>query len=67
MSEHYVASDIDDIPLTRLGNPKYRGWLPSEFGADKQYWEKKGVNPGKLLNDTSESAYRTTNWDPSDY
>jgi hypothetical protein len=52
MSEHYVASDIDDIPLTRLGNHKYRGWLPSEFGADKQYWEKKGVNPGKLLNDT---------------
>ncbi len=31
MSEHYVASDIDDIPLTRLGNPKYRGWLPSEL------------------------------------
>jgi hypothetical protein len=27
-------------------------WLPSEFGADKQYWEKKEVNPGKLLNDT---------------
>ncbi len=22
------------------------------FGADKQYWEKKGVNPDKLLNDT---------------
>ena len=22
------------------------------FGADKQYWEKKGVNPCKLLNDT---------------
>jgi hypothetical protein len=43
---------ISDIPLTRLGNPKYRGWLPSEFGADKQYWEKKGVNPGKLLNST---------------
>ena len=52
MSEHYVASDIDDIPRTRLGNPNYRGWLPSEFGADKLYWEKKGVNPGKLLNDT---------------
>ena len=52
MSEHYVASDIDDIPLTRLGNPKYRGWLPSEFGANKQYWEKKGVNSGKMLNDT---------------
>ena len=52
MSEHYVASDIHDIPLTLLGNPKYRGWLPSEFGADKQYWEKKGVNPRKLLNDT---------------
>ncbi len=48
MSEHYVATYIDDIPLTRLGNPKYRGWLLSEFGADKQYWEKKGVNPGKL-------------------
>ena len=52
MSKHYVASDIDDIPRTRLGNPNYRGWLPSEFGADKLYWEKKGVNPGKLLNDT---------------
>jgi hypothetical protein len=39
-------------PLTRLRNPKYRGWLPSEFGADKQYWEKKGVNPDKMLNDT---------------
>jgi hypothetical protein len=34
MSKHYVASDIDDIPPTRLGIPKYRGWLPSEFGAD---------------------------------
>ena len=67
MSEHSVATDIDDIPQTRLGNPKYRGWLPSEFGADKQYWEKKGVNPGKLLNDTFESAYRTSNWGPSDY
>ncbi len=52
MLEHYVATDIDDIPLTRLGKPNYRRWLPSEFGADKQYWEKKGVNPGKLLNDT---------------
>ena len=52
MSEHYVATDIDDIPRTRLGNPSYRGWLPSEFGADKSYWEKKGVNPSKLLNDT---------------
>jgi len=52
MSEHYVATDIDDIARTRLGNPGYRGWLPSEFGADKSYWEKKGVNPGKLLNDT---------------
>ncbi len=52
MSEHSVATDIDDIPQMRLGNPKYRGWLPSEFGADKQYWEKKGVNPGKLLNET---------------
>jgi hypothetical protein len=37
MSEHYIATDIDDIPRTRLENPKYRGWLPSdsEFGADK--------------------------------
>jgi hypothetical protein len=51
MSEHYVATDIDDIPRTRLGNPIYRGWFPSKFGADKQYQEKKGVNPGKLLND----------------
>jgi hypothetical protein len=52
MSEHYVPTDINDIPRTRLGNPKYRGWLPSKFGADKQYWEKKGFNPCKLLNDT---------------
>jgi hypothetical protein len=57
MSEHYVATDIDDIPRTRLGNPKYRGWLPSEFRADKPYWEKKGVNPGKLLNDAYLNLY----------
>ena len=37
MSKHYVASDIDDIPRTRLRNPNYRGWLPSEFGEDKLY------------------------------
>jgi hypothetical protein len=44
MSAHYVPTDIDDIPRTRLGNPTHRGRLPSEFGADRQYWEKKGVN-----------------------
>ncbi len=57
MSEHYKATDIDAIPRMRLGNPKYRGLLPSKFGADKQYWEKKGVNPGKLLNDTYLNPY----------
>ena len=56
-TEHYLATDIDDIPRTRLGNPKHRGRLPSEFGADKQYWEKKGVNPSKLLNDTFLNPY----------
>ncbi len=56
MSEHYVAIEIDDIARTRPGNPKFRWWLPSEF-ADKQYWEKKGVNPGKLLNDTFLNPY----------
>ncbi len=49
MFEHYVTTDIDDIPRTRLRNPKYRGWLPSEFGADKQYWKTKGVNPGHAV------------------
>ena len=26
MFEHYVASDIDDIPRTRLGNPRRMSW-----------------------------------------
>ncbi len=42
MSEHYMATDIDDNSITRLGNPKYRGWLPSEFGADKTILGEKG-------------------------
>jgi hypothetical protein len=49
MAEHYVPSDADNVSTTRLGNPQFRDWLPSDFGANKIYWEKKGVTGGKLL------------------
>ena len=49
MAEHYVPSESDNINSTRLGNPQFRDWLPSDFGANKIYWEKKGVTGGKLL------------------
>ena len=52
MSEYYIPSASDTIQLTRLGNPKVRDWLPSEFGPDGPYWTKKGLAPGKLLSTT---------------
>ncbi len=43
MSEHYVPLATDNISTTRLGNPQFCDWLPSDFGANKIYWEKVGV------------------------
>ncbi len=52
MAEHYVPSESDNINSTRLGNPQFRDWLPSDFGADARYWEKKGITGGMLLTGT---------------
>ncbi len=49
MAEHYVPSEADNVSTTRLGNPQFRHWLSSNFGANKIYWEKKGVTGCKLL------------------
>ena len=49
LAEHYVPSDADNVSTTRLGNPQFKDWLPSEFGANRSYWEKKAVTGGKLL------------------
>ena len=39
MAEHYVVTATDDFGMTREGHPGFRNWLPSEFGATKNYWE----------------------------
>jgi hypothetical protein len=52
MSEYYIPSASDNVQTTRLGNPKVRNWLPSDFGPDGPYWVKKGLAPGKLLSTT---------------
>ncbi len=52
MAENYLPSEADNVSTTRLGKPQFRDWLPSEFGANRTYWEKKGVTCGKLLNGT---------------
>jgi hypothetical protein len=49
MADYYVPTDTDVVSTTRLGNPHFRDWLPSEFGPNKTYWETKGVTGGKLL------------------
>jgi hypothetical protein len=49
LAEHYVPSEADNVSTTRLGNPQFKDWLPSEFGANRSYWEKKAVTGGKLL------------------
>jgi hypothetical protein len=52
MAEHYVPSESDNMNSTRLGNPQFRDWLPSDLGADARYWEKKGITGGRLLTGT---------------
>ncbi len=49
MAEFYVPTNADTISTTRLGNPQFRDWLPSDFGTKKTYWEKKGLTGSKLL------------------
>jgi hypothetical protein len=49
LAEHYLPSKADNISTARLGNPQFRDWLPSDFGANRTYWEKKAVTGGKLL------------------
>ncbi len=50
MAEHYVSWEAHNVSTTRLGNPQFwDDWLPRYIGANKIYWEKKGVTGGKLL------------------
>jgi hypothetical protein len=49
MAEHYVPSEADNVSTTSLGNPQFRDWLPSEFGANRTYWEKKGSQVASYL------------------
>ena len=50
MAEHYVVNANDNFGTTREGHPKFANFLPSEFGATKDYWEDKGIPSGCLLN-----------------
>jgi hypothetical protein len=52
MVEHYIVTTSDNYGMTREGHPRFLNWLPSEFGATKDYWEGKGIPPGRLLNAT---------------
>ena len=52
MGEHYIVTTSDNYGMTREGHPRFLNWLPSEFGATKDYWEGKGIPPGRLLNAT---------------
>ncbi len=47
ISEYFIPSGVDSIQTTFLGKPKVSDWLPSEFGSDRTYWEKKGLAHGK--------------------
>ncbi len=38
--------------MTREGHQWFLNWLPSEFGATKDYWEGKGIPSRRLLNAT---------------
>ena len=52
MAEHYVFNANDNFGTTREGHPKFANFLPSEFGATKDYWEEKDIPPGRLLTAT---------------
>ena len=52
MAEHYVINANDNFSTTREGHPKFKNFLPSEFGATKDYWKERGIPPGWLLNGT---------------
>jgi hypothetical protein len=43
MVERYVVTATDNYGMTREGYPRFLNWLPSEFGATKDYWEEKGT------------------------
>jgi hypothetical protein len=49
MVDHYVVTASDNYGMTR---DWFLTWLPSEFGAIKDYWEEKGIPSGRLLNAT---------------
>ncbi len=52
MVEHYVVTAIDNFRMTREGHPRFLIWLPSEFGATKDYWEENAYASGRLFNAT---------------
>ena len=52
MDEHYVITSNDNFKTTKHGHLKFDNFLPSELGADKKYWEEKGIPPGLLLTAT---------------
>ena len=74
MAEHYVVNANDNFGTTRGGHPKLANFLPSEFGAAKDYWEEKGIQPGRLLTATytcphtgnQTQVYQTMNGVPVD-
>ncbi len=43
MVEHYIVTTSDNYGMTREGHQRFLNWLPSEFGATKDYWEGKGI------------------------
>jgi hypothetical protein len=54
MVKHYIVTVTTSVNygMTREGHPRFLNWLPSEFGATKDYWEEKGIPSGRLLNAT---------------
>ena len=52
MAEHYVVNADDNFGTTREGHQKFANFLPSEFGATKDYWEEKCIPLGCLLTAT---------------
>ena len=47
MAEHYVINSNDNFNTTRQGHQKFDNFLPT-----KDYWEEKGIPPGRLLTAT---------------
>jgi hypothetical protein len=39
MVKHYIITTSDNYGMTREGHLWFLNWLPSEFGATKDYWE----------------------------